>query len=142
MTENTQNSLPQPRSIPEAAKKPAPRILVVDDEWLVRWSVTEALRGRGFEVDEASDARSAVQALDHGCDLVLLDLHLPDSEDLRVLSLIRTRSATLPVIVMTAFATREIVEEAAALGAAVVHKPFELDGLATAVERTLAARVY
>lgn len=128
--------------MPHIAEKPAPRVLVVDDEWLVRWSVTEALRSRGFEVDEAADGRSAAVALDHAYDLVLLDVHLPDSQDLRILSLIRARSATLPVIIMTAFATREIVEEASSLGAAVVNKPFELDDLAAAVQRALAARVY
>jgi DNA-binding NtrC family response regulator len=79
---------------------------------------------------------------DDGCDLVLLDLRLPDCADLRVLSFMRHQSPDLPVIVMTAFATREIVEDAAALGAVVVSKPFDLDDLADAVERALAGRVY
>ena len=129
-------------TLPHVGKKSAPHILVVDDEWLVRWSVTEALRARGFEVEEAVDAASAMQAFDAGCDLVLLDLHLPDSEDLRVLSFIRARSLSVPVIMMTAFATREIAEDAAALGASLVPKPFDLNDLAMAVECALAGRVY
>jgi DNA-binding response OmpR family regulator len=145
--ETTAVSLSHLRSIPIEAEKPATRILVVDDESLVRWSVSESLRDRGFEVDAAADAQSAICALeqasgpDRAYDLILLDMHLPDSPDLRLLGAIRARSATQPVLVMTAFATREIVEQAAALGAEVVNKPFELDRLAAAVERTLG-RVY
>jgi DNA-binding NtrC family response regulator len=117
-------------------------VLIVDDEWLVRWSVTEALKARGFDVEEAADAASAMQTFDGECDLVLLDLHLPDAMDLRVLSFIRQQSASVPVILMTAFATREVAEDAAALGASIVTKPFDLDDLAGAVERALASRVY
>ena len=131
-----------PRTLPDPAKKHAARVLLVDDEWLVRWSVTEALQARGIDVDEACDAASAMQMFDAGCDLVLLDLHLPDSEDLRVLSFIRARSLSVPVIMMTAFATREIAEDAAALGASLVPKPFDLNDLAMAVECALAGRVY
>jgi DNA-binding response OmpR family regulator len=142
MPETIAASLSQPRSNPRVAEKPAASILVVDDEWLVRWSVTEALRERGFTVDEASDARSTQLALKNRYDLVLLDVHLPDVHDLRLLSLIRAKSATQPVLVMTAFPTRELVDEAAALGAAVLNKPFELEALVGAVEHTLAAREY
>jgi two-component system response regulator AtoC len=73
---------------------------------------------------------------------VLLDLRLPDTDDLRVLARMREKAPATPVILMTAFATREIVEEAAALGAPVIAKPFELNDLAADVERALAGRVY
>ena len=131
-----------PRTLPQLAGKSAARVLVVDDEWLVRWSVTEALRERGFDVEEAVDAESARQAFDADCDLVLLDLHLPDAIDLRLLSFMRHKSASVPVILMTAFATREVAEEAAALGASILVKPLDLDDLTRAVEHTLAGRVY
>ena len=134
---------PEPlRTLPQLGKKSAARVLVVDDEWLVRWSVTEALRACGFDVEEAVDAASAMRAFDADCDLILLDLHLPDATDLRVLSFIRQQSWSVPVIIMTAFATREVVEDAAALGASVVAKPFDLDDLTAVVAGTLAARVY
>jgi two-component system, NtrC family, response regulator AtoC len=146
----TQGQIPEgfaeaARDIPGPAEKPAaPRILVVDDERLLRWSVAETLTARGFEVAEASDGRAAMQALGNGgdTDLVLLDLRLPDVDDLRLLARIRATAPHTPVILMTAFATREIVEEATALGAAVLHKPFDLEDLATDVERALTGRVY
>jgi len=128
-----------------AAKNPAsPPILVVDDEPLMRWSVGETLTARGYAVTEAADAQSAVRAFGDGkhTDLVLLDLRLPDADDLRVLARLRATSPGTPVIVMTAFATREIIEEAAMLGASVLTKPFDLSDLADGVQAALKARVY
>lgn len=145
LAQNLTTTHERPRDFPAAAKKPAPpRILVVDDERLVRWSVAETLTARGYEVVEAADARSAMQEFGAGdtTDLVLLDLRLPDADDLRVLARMRQKAPATPVILMTAFATREIVEEAAALGAPVVAKPFDLNDLAADVERALAGRVY
>jgi DNA-binding NtrC family response regulator len=136
----------QARDFPDLGKKstPSARVLVVDDERLVRWSVAETLTAMGYDVVEAGDARSAMQEISAGepINLVLLDLHLPDADDLSVLAWIRMQAPTIPVIVMTAFATREIVEQAAALGAPVFAKPFELDDLARTVERVLSGRVY
>jgi DNA-binding NtrC family response regulator len=142
LAENLPKSSDSSRTLPQLAKKSAARVLVVDDEWLVRWSVTEALRAHGFDVEQAADAASAMRAFDADCDLVLLDLHLPDAMDLRVLSFIRKQSPSVPVILMTAFATREVAEDAAALGASVVAKPFDLDDLTAVVERAVAGRVY
>jgi two-component system nitrogen regulation response regulator GlnG len=142
LAQNSDTVLEEPGSLPDCAKKSAARVLVVDDERLVRWSVTEALRARGLEVFEACDAASAIRTFDRRCDLILLDLHLLDANDLRVLSFIRAQAPSLPVIVMTAFATREIVEGAAALGALVINKPFDLDDLTRTVERTLDGRLY
>jgi two-component system, NtrC family, response regulator AtoC len=135
----------QPRDFPDAAKKSARRsVLVVDDERLLRWSVAETLSARGYEIAEATDGRTAMQEFGDGdrTDLVLLDLRLPDVSDLRLLARIRQKGPHVPVILMTAFPTREIVEDAAALGASVLIKPFELDQLAASVERALTPRVY
>ena len=131
-----------PGIVPVAAKQHVPRVLLVDDEWLVRWSVTETLTARGIHVDQAGDGASAMRMFDGRCDLVLLDLHLPDSDDFRVLFFIRARSLSVPVMIITAFATRELGEDAAALGASVMAKPFDLNDLAMAVEGALARRVY
>ncbi len=145
LAQNSIATAERPGDFPRSAKKSAPeRILVVDDERLLRWSVAETLTARGYEVAEAADARSAMQALGDGenVDLVLLDLRLPDADDLQVLASIREKAPRIPVILMTAFATREIVEEAVALGASVLHKPFDLDDLAIDVEQALMGRVY
>ncbi len=145
LAQNSTATAQRPRDFSDAAKKSTPaHVLVVDDERLVRWSVAETLTARGHHVAEACDARSAMQEIGDGdaYDLVLLDLRLPDADDLRVLACIRQHAPRVAVILMTAFATREIVEEASALGASVVTKPFDLNDLAADVDRVLASRVY
>jgi DNA-binding NtrC family response regulator len=130
---------------PTPAKKSArARILIVDDEALIRWSVAETLSEEGYEVDEACDGASALRALSpngRAFDVVLLDLRLPDCDDLHVLSGIRRASPQTPVILMTAYGSPELIREAEGLGAfAIVDKPFEMQGLPALVERALAAR--
>ena len=142
LAENTPIISKAAGTLPDDAEKSARRVLVVDDEWLVRWSITEALQARGIEVLEAPDAASAMRLFDPRCGLVLLDLHLPDSDDLRVLSFIRAHAPSTPVIVMTAFTTRDVVAAAAALGAPLINKPFDLEDLTDIVERALDGRVY
>jgi DNA-binding NtrC family response regulator len=127
-----------------AADKSAPTVLVVDDESLIRWSVAETLREYGFRVTEARDGASAVRAfLDaaDAADAVVLDPHLPDSDDCRVLIAIRALSPTTPVILMTAHGWPDLHDEARALGAfTVLDKPFELTALPALVHRALTAR--
>jgi DNA-binding NtrC family response regulator len=120
------------------------RILVVDDELLIRWSLGEALAAAGYTVVEgrdAAEARKAVRDADHRPDLVLLDYRLPDSNDLGLLTTIRREAPTVPVILMTAHGTAEVVKGALDLGAyRVVSKPFEVHDMASLVAEALAAR--
>jgi DNA-binding NtrC family response regulator len=120
------------------------RILVVDDELLIRWSLSEALMAAGYAVVEGRDAAEARQALrdqDHKPDLVVLDYRLPDSNDLGLLTTIRREAPTVPVILMTAYGTTEVEKGALDLGAyRVVSKPFEVQDMASLVTEALAAR--
>jgi DNA-binding NtrC family response regulator len=120
------------------------RVLVVDDEWLIRWSLAETLAQEGHAVSEACDGKAALTALegDPGQpDVVLLDYRLPDSNDLTLLAEIRRRAPDAAVILMTAFGTPEIVRGALDLGAfSVVSKPFEVRELAALVEQAHASR--
>jgi len=126
---------------PQVRKKSAARVLVVDDEPLVRWSIVETLREHGFVMLEAADAHTAlVSILDPATapDAVLLDLKLPDSDDLSLLASVRRVLPSVPVILMTAFGTPEILDEARRLGVfTVLDKPFELDDLELLIERAL-----
>jgi DNA-binding NtrC family response regulator len=119
------------------------RVLVVDDERLIRWSVAETLADRGYLVVETGDACGARGAVGEGVafDVVLLDYRLPDSDDLGLLASIRHAAPGAQVIVMTAFATPEMVRGALDLGAfRVVTKPFELPAIADLVAAAAAAR--
>ena len=127
----------------DAEKSTAARVLVVDDESLIRWSLAETLAGGGYEVTEAEDGASAIQAFASSrgsIDVALLDLRLPDADDLRILAAMRQCSPEVPIIVMTAFGTPELLNEAVRLGAfSVIDKPFDMSAISPLIERALAA---
>lgn len=120
------------------------RVLVVDDEVLIRWSVTETLGDQGFAVDGAAtgaDALDAVAAADGGFAAVVLDFRLPDSNDLGLLSKLRALMPATPIILMTAFSTPELVQGARDLGAfRVISKPFEMREIASLVTEACRRR--
>jgi DNA-binding NtrC family response regulator len=118
------------------------RVLVVDDELLIRWSLSEGLSKAGFDVVEAEDARGALARFAPDAvpiDAVILDLRLPDSADLGVLRRIRELAPEVPVIMMTAYGTAETTEDALGLGAwHVVSKPFDVHRVVKLVEDAVA----
>ena len=120
-----------------AARKIPRRVLVVDDEPLIRWSITETLSGLGLDVAQAGDAVSALRHIMAGApgfDVILLDLRLPDMCDLSLVETVRQVQPEASVILMTAFGSDEVVERAMTLGAeTVLHKPFALATLVDAV---------
>jgi DNA-binding NtrC family response regulator len=121
-----------------------PKVLVVDDERLLRWSIVETLNEQGYDARSVGDAASAIQELDpnwEGADVVLLDVYLPDSDNLGVLAAIRRLAPETPIIVMTAYGSPALVERARRLGAfTVLDKPFELGNLAPLVHCALTTR--
>lgn len=138
----TPSAIPVPGGeFPHVRKKSATRVLVVDDEPLVRWSIAETLRAHGCDIVEASDAHSALVAVFDSSaepDAVMLDLRLPDNDDLSLLASVRRVLPWVPVILMTAFGTPEVLEEARRLGVfTVLDKPFELEELDVLIERAL-----
>jgi DNA-binding NtrC family response regulator len=125
-------------NIPHIAKNSTKlRVLVVDDEPLIRWSVLETLEQSGHAVSEAGDREGAlrwVSSADEPFDVVLLDYRLPDSNDLALLAAIRELAPQTAVIMMTAFGTPEMTAGALRLGAfRVIPKPFEVDEMAALV---------
>ena len=108
------------------------RVLVVEDELLIRWAIAETLAHAGHTVIEAEDGAAAVMALEHDerFDVVVLDYRLPDSNDLTLLATIRRLSPASAVVMMTAFGTPEMTKGAVDLGAyEVLNKPFDMHDL-------------
>lgn len=129
---------PGSRYFPQMPEEPrARRVLVVDDEALIRWSLTQTLEEQGFEVQQAASAAEAlglVAGPGAPFDIVLLDFRLPDSNDLTLLARIRQLQPRSVVILMTAFSTPEVAQGALDLGAMkVVSKPFEMSDMAQLV---------
>ena len=117
------------------------KILVVDDEKMIRWSLGEALRGWGFEPIEADTVSAALAAFEaEPSATVLLDINLPDGSGLDVLRKIRERQPDAVVIMITA---NVLVEEtiAALRGGAYdfIGKPINLEELHVAIRNGIEA---
>lgn len=121
---------------------PTQRVLVVDDELLIRWALREVLEAKGYVVSEAGNAAAARSAMAGAVqDAVVLDYRLPDSNDLGLLTAIRHDAPATPVIMMTAYGTAEMIKDALDLGAfRVINKPFEVHEMADLVASALAPR--
>jgi two-component system, NtrC family, response regulator AtoC len=117
---------------------PKATILVVDDEALIRWSLTERLKSEGYDLLEADTGQAALEKLPEGVDLVLLDYRLPDTDGVTILRKIKEFDQDILVILLTAYATVETAVEAMKLGAYhFANKPFNLDEVAATVDRAL-----
>jgi DNA-binding NtrC family response regulator len=104
-----------------------PRVLVVDDEQLIRWSLRECLERAGCRVLDAADARGALLQAPRA-DVVVVDRRLPDGDGLAVAATLHRERPRRPVILMTACDSAEVDFDAARAGVeAVFQKPFELD---------------
>ena len=115
------------------------RTLIVEDEDLIRWSLRQKFKARGYRVEEAPDGETALETLDGGAfDLVMLDYKLPDMTGLDVLRKLRERDGDAVVIMMTAYSTIESAVGAIKLGAFdYVPKPFQMEELLRTVDKAL-----
>jgi DNA-binding NtrC family response regulator len=117
---------------------PRTKILVVDDEQLIRWSLSERLSSEGHEIVEAGTAQEALARFGPDVDLVLLDYRLPDSDGLRVLKQMKAAEPDVPVLMLTAVSSVETAVEAMKQGAHhYANKPFNLDEIALVVQKAL-----
>jgi DNA-binding response OmpR family regulator len=107
------------------------RVLLIEDDELISHGVLAGLRAHGFTVDGVATAAQADAALSTvHCDVVILDLGLPDEDGMHLLARLRARGMALPVLILTA---RDAVENrVAGLRAGAddyLPKPFDLDEL-------------
>ena len=118
------------------------RVLVVEDELLIRWSIVETLTTAGCSVTEAGDAASALEAAAaEDFDAVVLDYRLPDSNDLTLLQALRDQLPESRVVMMSAFGTPDMIQRAKALGVrGFLDKPFEMEALKNLVTNRLDVR--
>jgi DNA-binding NtrC family response regulator len=115
------------------------RILVVEDEKLIRWSVKTRLEEEHYSVLEAENVAAATQLLEqHEVDLVLLDFRLPDATGLELLAQLHRDRPEICVVMMTAYGTVDNAVAAMKLGAFdYLTKPVNLDELVLVVQKGL-----
>jgi len=107
------------------------RVLVVDDELVVRDSLKEWLVVEGFSVDMAQSGEEAIALLSvYEYGLMLLDIKMPGMDGVEVLKIAKEMREDLPVLMMTAYATVETAVQAMKIGARdYLMKPFDIEAL-------------
>jgi AmiR/NasT family two-component response regulator len=115
------------------------RVVVAEDESLIRMDIVETLRDKGFDVvGEAGDGNKAVElAFDLKPDLMVMDIKMPDLDGLSAAE--KISELKIPVVLLTAFSQQELVTRAAEVGAmAFLVKPFSPQDLLPAIEIALS----
>jgi response regulator NasT len=119
---------------------PARRVVIAEDEALIRLDLAEMLAEEGFDVvGQAGDGQTAIElAEEHRPDLVVLDVKMPRLDGLTAAQRIAERRIA-PVVILTAFSQRELVDRAREAGAmAYVVKPFTKHDLVPAIEMAVS----
>ena len=120
--------------------------MVVDDDKAMRDLLALALQKHHYTVRQAADAETALRLLTESptdghaepSDLLISDIHLPGRSGLELLASLRDRQLSIPVIIISAFLTEEVRDDAERLGAtSVLSKPFQLSELLSHVHRHL-----
>jgi len=120
------------------------RVLVIDDEPMIRWSIAQTLHAAGHEVTLCETAAEGIAAFrDIHPEVVLVDVRLPDANGATIIQAIQEESDRhTAVIVMTAFEDDCSAETAKRLGAFdYIRKPFDFDGLEVVVQKALQSRL-
>ncbi len=127
---------------PKSTDRPAPRVLVVDDERSMRELLAIVLKREGYDVVLAESGRSALAALERSpFDLLISDIKMPDMSGVDVLRAAKQIDADILGIMITAFASTETAIEAMRLGACdYLSKPFDVDLLKMKVREKVEAR--
>jgi DNA-binding NtrC family response regulator len=116
------------------------KVLVIDDEAIIRMSCKRTLTSEGFQVSLASRCKEGLEILEkEPFDLVLLDLKMPDMDGIELLPLIRNKWPHIKVIVISGYGTDQTAEETVKLGAhKFLGKPFTPDALLAEINEALS----
>lgn len=117
-------------------QQPARTVVVAEDEALIRMDIVEILKDQGFDVvAETDNGKSAVELAEkHRPDLVLMDVKMPIMDGIAAAEAINEQQIA-PVVLLTAFSQKELVDRATEAGAmAYVIKPFTPNDLIPAIE--------
>ncbi len=118
------------------------RVLVIDDDASLRFTLEAVLSDAGLNVDEADGGAAGLAAFEaRGADVVLTDLAMPDVDGMQVLTRIRAQDPSVPVLMLTAHGSERVAVAAMKAGAYdYLPKPFDPDELVLAVKRGIETR--
>jgi DNA-binding NtrC family response regulator len=114
------------------------KILIAEDEYLIRWSLSQALSEQGYKVFSVENGKKALEVLEtQTFDFIITDLFMPEMDGWKVLETVQQNWPKLRVIIMTAHGKEEIKKKAKEKGAwAYVEKPFLIDAISDLLKAT------
>jgi len=140
MSNDTASEAGEPASAPLQCRViPPRRILVVDDEAVIRLLITAALLRSGYEVDDAQDGEVAWAALQaKRYDLLITDNSMPKMTGIALVKTLRGHNLTLPIVMATGATPTEDLKRYPWLGInAILLKPYAVEDLLKTVKKTL-----
>ncbi|MAS55430.1 response regulator [Nocardioides sp.] len=134
------NDTPTPAASPSPTTAARRTVVIAEDETLIRMDLAEMLTEEGYDVvGQAGDGARAIElATEHRPDLVILDVKMPVLDGIAAAEAIAAKRIA-PVVILTAFSQRELVERARDAGAmAYLVKPFTQSDLVPAIEMAVS----
>jgi DNA-binding NtrC family response regulator len=121
-----------------------PRILVIDDEEIVRVSCKKCLTPEGYDVDVAANGIEGLAMTENNrYDVILTDLKMPDMDGMEFLTKVKERHPDTKVIMITGYSTVEHAVRAMRMGAYnYIEKPFTPDALVEAVREAMSGETH
>lgn len=117
-------------------------VLLVEDEFLIRWAISRTLAIAGHQVREAADAASAIRLLMHWPppDVVLVDYRLPDSQGLSLVRSVRALAPNAALVMMSADPPADTTGCSEYGVARIMQKPFDMGDVEPALRTAVVAR--
>lgn len=111
------------------------KVLIVDDEQIVRLCCQRTLKPRGYHVTGVTDGFEALALLkDRAYDIVITDLKMPDMDGIEFIDMLKRIAPEARILLVTGYSTEETREQAEAMGARYLPKPFSPSELCKAVD--------
>jgi len=116
-----------------------PRILLAEDDEIMRISVSDSLKKQGWQVEEAEDGLQALALFErHQYNLIISDIRMPSMDGLTLLKKVRQQSPETAIVIMTAYGSVDAAIDCLRQGATdYILKPFDMDDLIIRISRIL-----
>lgn len=123
-------------------KKPKSRILIIDDEQILRNLLKEVLKEKGFVVNTAPDGFKGIKSNDfNNPDLIILDLKMPGMDGIETLKNIRKTDKDVLVIILTGYGSAQTIRDAQELDVyEYISKPFKNDVMVNVIKEALSSK--
>lgn len=115
------------------------RILVIDDDKLIRWSLKELLSQEGYKVESVATAREALNLAESiPCDLIFVNLETKDENGLEMLRKITSLQPEAKIIILSAFTRQQIESQISDLNIfSIIEKPFRSEQIRSLAKQAL-----